>query len=222
VVDATPTGTGFSLETEPSGAKVFIDGTEIEQRTPVTLPELAIGSHTIRVENGARYAPWETQVDVRADTIIPLRAELELARITVSFVSEPSGATVTLVRGSTRRNVGRTPTSADVDLTGDGAWEVEFELSGHESVTRPITPVAGDDELEVEIALEAQRVAVRQPRIAPRPRPRPRPTPTPTPTPAGSHRLTLVNSEFNIRETVSVQVRPGEVTTKIITLTPGG
>ncbi|RLB46719.1 MAG: hypothetical protein DRJ42_27045 [Deltaproteobacteria bacterium] len=39
---------------------------------------------------------------------------------------------------------------------------------------------------------------------------------------AGSHRLTLVNSEFNIRETVSVQVRPGEVTTKIITLTPGG
>ena len=264
VAGATPTGTGFSLSTEPSGAKVFIDGAEIEQRTPVTLTELAVGSHTIRVENGARYAPWETQVDVRADTVIPLQAELELARITVSFISEPSGATVTLIRGSARRNVGRTPTSADVDLLGEGAWEVELELSGHEPVTRAITPVAGEDELELEIALEPRRVAVRTPRVATTPRPRPTPTPTPTPRPvmrdpapatgngtlrvntrpwsqvfvdgqligntpqmniplsAGSHRLTLVNSEFNIRETVSVQVRPGEVTTKIITLTPGG
>ena len=40
--------------------------------------------------------------------------------------------------------------------------------------------------------------------------------------PAGQHRVTLVNSDFNIRQTVTVNIRAGETETKIITLTPGG
>jgi hypothetical protein len=38
---------------------------------------------------------------------------------------------------------------------------------------------------------------------------------------AGSHRVTLVNPDFGIRETVTVTIRADEVTTKIVTLTPG-
>ena len=39
---------------------------------------------------------------------------------------------------------------------------------------------------------------------------------------AGTHRLTLVNPDFNIRETVSVTVGAGETVRKVLTLTPGG
>ncbi len=260
-------GTGFTLETEPSGAKVFVDDEERDERTPVELTDLEPGTHSIRVENGARYAPWETQIQLDADQVIALpRVTLDLASVTVSFTSEPAGATVTLVRGSQRRNVGRTPTSADVDLTGDGEWTVEMSLAGHEDFSRELEPEPGEDELEFEATLTRRAVAA-APRPGPRPRPRPRPRPTPMdrpqmndtpamasqggegtlrvntrpwsqvfvdgrligntpqmniPLPAGSHRLTLVNSDFNIRETINVQIRAGQVTTKIVTLTPGG
>jgi hypothetical protein len=261
-VVAAPDGTGFTLETEPSGAKVYVDGAEIAERTPVVLTNLAPGSHAIRVENGARYAPWETQIEVSADQVIALpRVALELARVTVSFTSDPEGATVTLVRGTQRRNVGRTPTSADVDLTGDGTWVVEMALAGHDPFSRELSPGPGEDEIEVEATLTRRAIAVgpRGPRPGPGPGPRPEmtvtavtETPTPTggegtlrvntrpwsqvfvdgrligntpqmniPLPAGSHRLTLVNPDFNIRETVNVQVRAGQVTTQILTLTPG-
>jgi hypothetical protein len=255
-------GTGFTLETEPSGAKVFVDDSEIEARTPVQLTDLSPGSHSIRVENGARYAPWETQIQLDADQVIALpRVTLDLASVTVSFTSDPEGATVTLVRGSQRRNVGRTPTSADVDLTGDGTWTVEMTKSGHEPFSRELEPEAGEDELEFEATLTRRAVAVAHPNPRPNPRPhmvdRPQMMDQPDmaaqggegtlrvntrpwsqvfvdgrligntpqmniPLSAGSHRLTLVNSDFNIRETINVQIRAGQVTTKIVTLTPGG
>jgi len=39
---------------------------------------------------------------------------------------------------------------------------------------------------------------------------------------AGAHRVTLVNSDFNIRETVSVTITAGQTETRVLTLTPGG
>jgi hypothetical protein len=39
---------------------------------------------------------------------------------------------------------------------------------------------------------------------------------------AGTHRVTLVNSEFNIRETITVNIAAGATETKVLTLTPGG
>ena len=38
--------------------------------------------------------------------------------------------------------------------------------------------------------------------------------------PAGRYRVTLVNPDFNIRETVTVQITAGETTRKIVTLNP--
>jgi hypothetical protein len=39
---------------------------------------------------------------------------------------------------------------------------------------------------------------------------------------AGPHRVTLVNTEFNIRETITVNIAAGATETKVLTLTPGG
>ena len=36
--------------------------------------------------------------------------------------------------------------------------------------------------------------------------------------PAGSHRVTLVNPDFNIRQSVSVNIEAGQVTTRVLTL----
>ena len=36
--------------------------------------------------------------------------------------------------------------------------------------------------------------------------------------PAGSHRVTLVNPDFNIRQSVSVTIEAGQVTTRVLTL----
>ncbi|MCA9582547.1 MAG: PEGA domain-containing protein, partial [Myxococcales bacterium] len=37
---------------------------------------------------------------------------------------------------------------------------------------------------------------------------------------AGSHRITLVNPDFNIRKTITVEIQPGQTITKSLTLTP--
>jgi serine/threonine-protein kinase len=38
--------------------------------------------------------------------------------------------------------------------------------------------------------------------------------------PAGSHTLLLVNDEFDIRKTVQVEIKPGEITTHVLNLMP--
>ncbi|MDQ3035275.1 MAG: PEGA domain-containing protein, partial [Myxococcota bacterium] len=42
------------------------------------------------------------------------------------------------------------------------------------------------------------------------------------PLPAGRHTVTLVNSDFNIRHTITVEIAAGQTETRVLTLTPGG
>jgi hypothetical protein len=42
--------TGFSLDSEPTGASVFVDGVALADATPVRLAGVAAGNHTVRVE----------------------------------------------------------------------------------------------------------------------------------------------------------------------------
>jgi serine/threonine protein kinase len=258
------TGTGFTLDSEPSGAKVFVDDRELPQRTPVQMTDLAPGSHTIKLENGARYATWQTQIEVAANQVLSLpRATLELARVTVRFASVPEGATVTIVRGRERRNVGATPTSADVDLTGEGRWTIEMALAGHEPWSQELA-TSGEEEVEVRAELTRRQIAVRGggtrvrgggmqtgggttdtgtgggTTVAPTGGSGTLSVQTVpwtqvyvdgrllgnTPQinvslPSGSHRVTLVNEEFNIRENVNVIIRAGQAERLTRRLTPG-
>ncbi len=234
----------------------MVDGEEIEERTPVRLTALAPGSHTLQVENGARYRQYQTQVEVQRGQVLELpRVRLELVRVTVSFTSEPAGAAVTLVHGRARRSVGTTPTSADLDLD-ETAWSAEMALAGYEPWSRAVEPLPGQEELEVRAELARRAIAT-----GPRPHPvGPRRNPpdtgnNPPPSgggpgtlrvqtvpwsqvfvdgqligntpqtnislPAGSHRVTLVNPDFNIRENVNVTIEAGGVETLRRTLSPG-
>ena len=153
------TGTGFRLDTLPSGATVFVDDRQLPTTTPVTVTDLAPGLHTIRTEL-TNYAPWTGQIDVQANEMQSLpRTVLTLRQVSVRFESTPNGARVALVRGDERRSIGETPTTAQVDISG-GAWTVEMTRSGHDDWSAPLAPPAGQPEHTVTATLvERERVA---------------------------------------------------------------
>lgn len=158
------TGSGFTLDTLPSGATVYVDDRQLPQRTPVTVTDLTPGLHTIRTEL-TNYAPWTGQIEVQEGQVQALpRTVLTLRQVTVRFESTPSGARVTLVRGNERRSIGETPTTAQVETSGD-TWTVEMSRSGHEDWSEPLTLPAGQAEHTVTATLtERERVAGRTPR----------------------------------------------------------
>lgn len=264
-----PAGTGFTLDTVPSGARVFVNEIELPQHTPVVVTDLQAGTYRIRVDNGGQYAPWLSQITVQPGQVMALPAAvLTLRAVSVQFTSSPSAATVTLVRGTERRSVGSTPISADVDVSG-GAWIVQMEHAGYRDYEAPLIIAAGQTSASISATMEA---AARSTGVS-RPQPQPsavvvaavprlgaRVGPSTTPPesggggggvgtlrintrpwsqvfvdgrligntpqmnislPAGAHTITLVNSEFNIRETISVTIHAGQTETRSLTLTPG-
>ena len=249
------TTAGFSLTSDPSGAMVFVDDRE-RGATPLTLSDLEAGPRRVRVVAPGRL-PWESTINVVAGSILPLSTVALAPAVVVHFTSNPSGAEVTLVRGSTRERVGTTPCETSVDP--GVSWTVEMQTSGYRTWSRELRIRAGATSHDVEATLAEERVASASPSGM-----RDRPvviamTETPTmvedPTPptmteaggsgtlrinsrpwsqvfvdgrligntpqmnislsAGRHQVTLVNPDFNIRHTISVNVVAGETVTRI-------
>jgi hypothetical protein len=71
------TGSLF-VDSRPRGATVFVDGTSIGQ-TPVTVPNVAIGAHVVRIEMTGK-KPWTSSTRVAAG---------ETARVTGSLEDRP-------------------------------------------------------------------------------------------------------------------------------------
>lgn len=75
---SVPAASGSLLvESRPAGARVFVDGTDIGV-TPVTMPSLAAGPHTVRIER-AGYASITTSARIEART---------RARVAVTLTAE--------------------------------------------------------------------------------------------------------------------------------------
>ena len=69
-------GTGsLQVESRPNGARVMVDG-RLVGTTPVVVPDLADGSHRVRVERDG-YQAWATTVDVSPSDQIRVAASLE-------------------------------------------------------------------------------------------------------------------------------------------------
>ncbi|MEM7447093.1 MAG: serine/threonine-protein kinase [Myxococcota bacterium] len=290
-------GTGFILDTVPSGATVYIDGSEQTERTPIQATSLTPGTHSVRVEMGADYTPWQTEIEVEAEKVFELpRVALTRRQLTVYLRSTPPGARVILTGQGTRRTLqSRTPITAAIDPS-DAPWTVKMIRPGFVPWERPLPVPADVDEVEVRARLVSRppanpgsssrgaSLSMSSPSMPPMPRPLQAvasmqiATPTggelpttfarsptsfqATPTPnsveptdgeagllrvntrpwsqvyvdgrlvgntpqmsislrPGTHRLTLVNPEFNIRQSLNVNILPGQTNTKILQLTPG-
>jgi len=253
-------GTGIALTSTPPGAKVFVDGRELEGVTPLTVNDLPAGSHTVRVEAEGRRA-WQRQIQLASGQVMNLEAELEGSSVSVRFESSPRGADVVLVRGDERREIGTTPVREDVDVSGD-EWTVEISRDGYETWSEELEVPDGEERFTVEAELErerrastggggASRMIVRNTgsggggttsggggttsaatggsgtlRVNTRPwsqvyvdgRLIGNTPQMNISVPAGSHRLTLVNPDFNIRHNVSVNVPAGQTVTQVINL----
>jgi hypothetical protein len=73
-----PAGTaaaGLQIESRPSGAQVWVDGSPAGV-TPVVVPSVAAGTHSVRIEL-AGYQPWSTSVSVTAGQRARVAASLE-------------------------------------------------------------------------------------------------------------------------------------------------
>ncbi|MCA9601067.1 MAG: PEGA domain-containing protein, partial [Myxococcales bacterium] len=140
---------GFSLTTEPAGARVAVDGRELDQRTPMEIRTLAAGTHMIEVRPDGNYAPYKTQITLTEGQMLALpELVLQQDHVRVTFESRPSGAKVTLVRGAKSESIGETPTRADVQISL-GAWTVQMEADGHTKWVGPLVVPPGHDEIRV-------------------------------------------------------------------------
>ncbi|MCB9621115.1 MAG: PEGA domain-containing protein [Sandaracinus sp.] len=258
--EAATATSGFSLTSDPAGATVFVDGQE-KGVTPLTLSDLAPGPRQVRLVAEGRL-PWESSINVVEGSILPLATVSLSPSVHVSFTSDPSGAQVTLVRGSTREPVGTTPCETDVDPSV--RWTVEMEAEGYRSWSQDLRVRSGATTAEIDADLSPERVAT-----GPRRNPsrgtsmvgaettssgtsEPPPAMNPEPaaggsgalrinsrpwsqvfvdgrlignTPqmnialsAGRHQVTLVNPDFNVRHTISVNISAGETVTRIVDL----
>ena len=134
-------GTGFSLETEPLGARVIIDNRPYPDRTPVRIIDLKEGTHTIRVEK-ENYLPYTTEVELKSGDIIQIpKVVLSPKSITASITSVPEDAKVYLIRDGTKKYVGRTPYNGELDPSSK--YSVEVEKSGYDGWSEDIDFVPG-------------------------------------------------------------------------------
>lgn len=177
------TGAGFSLETRPSGARVFLNGKLLDDRTPITIRDLEPGNHVLHVEYGPRYAPWQTQIEVRPGEHLKLpRAVLVLKSALVEFRSDPPGAEVVLSRGRDTRVLGTTPTQGEIDVSA-AAWTVTMRKAGYASWSAAVIVPSGAEEHSIHAHLE--RRGAELPSIAAPPPPgKPAPETQPAPSEA--------------------------------------
>jgi formylglycine-generating enzyme required for sulfatase activity len=111
------------LRTTPdSGAAVSVDGSEVGTM-PLEPIELEAGEHAVRV-TADRYRAFESRVQIEGEgSVVELDVALEPRFATVTFVSEPPGATVRVANGSYG------PAPVEVELL-EGNHEYEALLPG--------------------------------------------------------------------------------------------
>ncbi|MFI5308379.1 MAG: protein kinase, partial [Polyangiales bacterium] len=70
---------GFALDSQPSGAAVFVDGKRLSSPTPARVSDLGPGDHQIRLE-AQGFAPWESSLHVTPGTVLDLPTAQLIAR----------------------------------------------------------------------------------------------------------------------------------------------
>lgn len=142
----------LNINSTPSGAEAYVDG-QFVGYTPVRYGTRS-GSRNVEVRlNG--YETFNTSVNVQGGQRTPVNANLrQVVRSgTVSFNSNPSGATVS-VNG---QDYGSTPTGA---ITLDaGTYDARFSRNGYSDTSIRFTVNAGDDQ-DVNATLEAREGSV--------------------------------------------------------------
>jgi len=167
---------GFSLESTPPGAKVFLDGQELGGTTPLRVANLVPRTYEVRLKL-PEFREYATKLDVKSGVDMSLpRVSLVPERVQVRIVSEPSGADVMAVRGSDRRALGRTPLSVSLD-TSETPWMIEVSRDRFERFQQELK-TDGANEVKISaVLMKSGGAPRREPSAEPRPPKKPRDEP---------------------------------------------
>lgn len=152
--------TGIRVESEPAGAQVWVDGKVVEGETPLELPQVAPGDHTLMLRREG-HRDWEGPLRVpESGTVRLQKFRLWPARAVVPEQAAPPDAgpeSPPERRAGTVVLVLRTqPDGAALDLDGRvvGSSPMELEVTA-ETVVRLRASLAGhlDAEREVRVGL---------------------------------------------------------------------
>ena len=122
-----------SVNSTPSGARVFINGKDTGKKTPCVLNEVTSGSNAIRLSL-QDYAPGNTTVTVSDGQTANVNMSLEPRFASVTINSLP-GASIK-VNGTVKG------TSTYKANLSEGFYDIEITLASHETVTKQIEVVA--------------------------------------------------------------------------------
>jgi hypothetical protein len=156
-VPARPTSGGLLVHSDPSGARVTVDG-ELRGVTPAVIRGLDFGNHSVEVIGSGR-APWRTQVALTPER--PSRALEATLADAGSFARGSSSApqavpTAGISSGALR--ISSSPSQAQVFVDGalvgrtpmlmsgvnPGVREVRIESPGYQAWTGSVTVTAGE------------------------------------------------------------------------------
>lgn len=151
-------GTGIKVTTEGRGLKLLIDGKEIGP-LPQEIRDMTPGEHTVRIEGGERYEPFEKTLTVEADKLLNLEPKLKVKKglATIKLGENAAGADVTLVSGDERRPIPRFPLA--IELETSGAYTLVATKRGFADYEKKIDFEDGEAEKTFVIDLRAESSA---------------------------------------------------------------
>lgn len=133
----SPIITGLVVQSNPPGAKVFIDEAETEWRTPTMIENLKEARHKIGLHLEG-YKFWEKEIPYKEGAKNELKAELEINYGGLSVQSLPEGASVYL----NDVLVGKTPWVHE-KLIPESTFSIKLKLEGYDDFSSNIKVFSG-------------------------------------------------------------------------------
>jgi eukaryotic-like serine/threonine-protein kinase len=133
-----------------------LDGVAQTGTLPARIKDLTAGKHTIEIDAPPGFMSETKTVEIEADQMQKLEIQLAGIEVVAIFETEPAGATVTLVSGSGRIDLGPSPARHTIDPAV--RYEVIFEKPGYVSVAKPVQ-ASGKSEEVFAAVLDPARVA---------------------------------------------------------------
>ncbi len=121
----------------PEGAGVYFDGLDVGT-TPVQIPKAGTGKHLLRIEK-TLYHDYLEEISVQPDGIIQALAELDAAFGSLTIVSTPEGAVVSL----NEQIKGRTPLT--ISELASGEYEISITKDLYHTHTERFIVIDGSD-----------------------------------------------------------------------------
>jgi hypothetical protein len=162
--------TGFDLYVNPPGTMTWrLDGEARTDKLPSRIRGIAPGKHTVAIDAPPGFMSQNMPVDVELGKAPKVEIVLQPLDISAELVSDPPGATVSLIVDGKRETLG--PSPAKTKLDPRKTYQVLFEKQGFVSINRPIV-FTGSSAEKIDVTLEkaggssSSHVASAQPPIA--------------------------------------------------------